>query len=51
MDEGGKYFHGAGDMAIAVMVMEQSHDKIAYLPEITYLYNINTGLNVHKHHL
>jgi hypothetical protein len=28
-----------------------SHRRIAYIPEMTYYYNFNTGLNVHKKRL
>lgn len=38
-------------MAIAIPCMEQAHKRVMYLPEMTYYYNFNTGLNVHKKRL
>lgn len=38
-------------MAICIPSLEQSHTRIAYIPELTYYYNINTGQNVHKSRL
>ena len=31
-DENGKFFTSAGDMAIAIPCLEQSHRKMAYIP-------------------
>jgi hypothetical protein len=28
-----------------------AHKRIKYIPEITYFYNINTGMNVHRKRL
>ena len=50
-DENGKYFTSSGDMAIAIPCLEQAHTRVAYIPEMTYFYNFNTGLNVHKKRL
>jgi glycosyltransferase involved in cell wall biosynthesis len=50
-DENGKYFTSAGDMAIAIPCLEQAHTRVLYVPEMTYFYNFNTGLNVHKKRL
>ena len=50
-DEKGKYFTSAGDMAVAIPCMEQAHTRVTYVPEMTYFYNFNTGLNVHKKRL
>ena len=47
-DQDGVYFHAANDVAIGLPVLEMSGDKIAYIPEISYYYNLNTGLNNHK---
>ena len=37
----------ANDVAIYMPIMEMAHTKIAYVPEVSYLYNANTGLNNH----
>lgn len=29
-------------------ILEQTHKKVNYVPEISYMYNSNTGLNNHK---
>lgn len=47
-DEKGEYFHAANDVAICIPVMEMSHEKVTYIPEVTYWYNSNTGLNNHR---
>ena len=44
-DEKGDWFKAANDVAIYLPVLEMAGKKIAYLPEITYLYNDMTGLN------
>lgn len=31
-DENGKFFTSAGDMAIAIPCLEQSHRRVAYIP-------------------
>jgi glycosyltransferase involved in cell wall biosynthesis len=46
-DENGEYFKAANDVAICIPVLEQAHEKVAYVPELTYYYNSNTGLNNH----
>jgi hypothetical protein len=47
-DEYGEYLQAANDVAICIPVLEQSHERVGYLPEITYFYNANTGLNNHQ---
>ena len=47
----GNYLQSAGDMAVCLPMLEMAHQKVAYIPEITYFYNMNTGLNVHKNRL
>jgi hypothetical protein len=46
-DEQGEYLRAANDVAICIPVLEQAHTHVAYVPELTYLYNSNTGLNNH----
>ena len=50
-DENGNFFTSAGDMAITIPCLEQAHKRVAYVPEMTYYYNFNTGLNVHRKRL
>lgn len=47
-DEKGQYFHAANDVAILFPIVEQSGTNIKYVPELTYVYNSNTGLNNHQ---
>lgn len=51
LDQNGNYLQSAGDMAACLPMLEMAHRKVAYIPEITYFYNMNTGLNVHKSRL
>jgi len=46
-DENGEYFKAANDVAICLPILEQAHERVAYIPEVTYYYNSNTGLNNH----
>jgi hypothetical protein len=46
-DEKGEYLRAANDVAICIPVLEQAHRRVGYVPEMTYLYNSNTGLNNH----
>jgi hypothetical protein len=47
-DGRGEYFKAANDVAICLPILEQSHERVGYLPEMTYYYNSNTGLNNHQ---
>lgn len=44
----GSYFKAANDVAICIPVVEQAGERVYYLPELTYVYNSNTGLNNHR---
>jgi hypothetical protein len=46
-DELGAYLKAANDVAICIPILEQSHERVGYLPELTYYYNSNTGINNH----
>ncbi len=46
-DEQGEYLRAANDVAICIPILEQAHTRVGYVPELTYLYNSNTGLNNH----
>ena len=46
-DQNNNYFTAAGDMAIVMPCLEQAHERVKYVPQLTYLYNWNTGQNVH----
>jgi hypothetical protein len=46
-DEQGEFLRAANDVAICIPILEQAHERVAYVPELTYLYNSNTGLNNH----
>ena len=35
-------------MAICIPVLEQAHERVGYLPEVTYYYNSDTGMNNHE---
>lgn len=47
-DGSGEYLRAANDVAICIPILEQAHERVGYLPEITYFYNSNTGLNNHQ---
>jgi hypothetical protein len=47
MDDKGAYLSAANDVAFMLPCLEMAHRRVLYLPEITYLYNHNTGINVH----
>ena len=47
-DAQGNYLRAANDVAICIPILEMSHQKVKYIPELTYLYNSNTGQNNHK---
>jgi hypothetical protein len=46
-DASGEYLRAANDVAICIPILEQAHERVGYLPELTYYYNSNTGLNNH----
>ena len=46
-DDNGKWFRAANDVAMYMPMMQMAHTKIAYIPELCYLYNSDTGLNNH----
>ena len=47
-DEEGKWFRAANDVAMYLPMMEMCHKRLAYIPEVSYMYNSNTGLNNHR---
>ena len=47
-DEEGNWFRAGNDVAMYLPILEMSHRRVAYIPEISYMYNSNTGLNNHK---
>lgn len=47
-DEKGNYLKAANDVAICVPILEMSHERVKYVPELTYYYNSNTGQNNHQ---
>lgn len=47
-DSTGLWLRAANDVAMYLPMMEMSHKRISYMPEISYMYNSNTGLNNHK---
>ncbi len=47
-DNEGEYFQMANDVAIAFPVLEMAHEKVVYVPEILYFYNMDTELNNHR---
>ena len=47
-DNDGNYLKAANDVAICIPILEQASEKVIYIPELTYYYNSNTGLNNHK---
>ena len=48
-DEDGNWFRAANDVAMYTPILEMCHERIQYVPEISYLYKMNTGKN--NHHL
>jgi hypothetical protein len=48
LDKEGKYFTAAGDVAFMLPCLEMAHKRVLYIPELTYMYNDKTGLNVHQ---
>jgi hypothetical protein len=47
-DNEGNYLKAANDVAICIPILEQAHEKVAYVPELNYYYNSNTGQNNHQ---
>ena len=47
-DMNGNWYRAANDVAMYLPILEMCHQKIVYVPEISYLYNSNTGLNNHR---
>lgn len=47
-DDNGDWVKAGNDVAMYIPIMEMSGKKVNYIPELTYLYNPNTGLNNHK---
>jgi glycosyltransferase involved in cell wall biosynthesis len=47
-DSKGNYLRAANDVAICIPILEQAHEKVAYIKELTYYYNSNTGQNNHQ---
>lgn len=47
-DKEGNYFKASNDVAICLPILEQAQERIGYLPEVTYSYNSDTGLNNHQ---
>jgi hypothetical protein len=46
-DDKGEYLKAGNDVAICFPVLEQAHERVGYLPELTYFYNSGTGMNNH----
>lgn len=46
-DSKGEYLRAANDVAICLPILEMCHTRVTYIPEVTYLYNSDTGLNNH----
>lgn len=46
--DNGNWFRAANDVAMFFPMMEMSHKRVMYVPELCYMYNSNTGLNNHK---
>ena len=42
------WLRAANDVAMYFPMMEMCHKRLSYMPEISYMYNSNTGLNNHK---
>jgi glycosyltransferase involved in cell wall biosynthesis len=47
-DDQGNYLRAANDVAICIPILEMSHERVKYIPELMYFYNSNTGQNNHK---
>ena len=47
-DENSNWFRASNDVAMYIPILEMSHRRVIYVPEISYLYNSNTGLNNHQ---
>ena len=47
-DNEGHYLKAANDVAICIPILEMSHERVKYLPQLTYYYNSNTGQNNHQ---
>ena len=48
LDQHGAYLKAANDVAICIPILQMSHQRVYYLPELTYYYNSNTGQNNHQ---
>jgi glycosyltransferase involved in cell wall biosynthesis len=44
----GEYLRAANDVSVMLPCLEMAHRRVIYIPELTYLYNIKTGLNNHQ---
>ena len=44
-DDDGEWFRAANDVAMFSPIIEMGRNRARYVPEITYFYNSNTGLN------
>jgi len=44
-DDKGNFLRAANDVATIFPIMEQAQDRVIYVPEYTYYYNDNTGIN------
>jgi hypothetical protein len=47
-DKEGEHFIAAGDVAFMLSCLEMAHKRVLYIPELTYMYNDKTGLNVNQ---
>lgn len=47
-DEDHNWFRAANDVAMYMPILEMTHTRLTYCPELSYLYNSNTGLNNHR---
>ena len=47
-DEDGHWFRASNDVAMYLPILEMAHRRVNYIPEISYMYNCNTGLNNHR---
>jgi hypothetical protein len=47
-NDDGDYLRAANDVAICIPILEQAHTHVAYIQELTYFYNSNTGQNNHQ---
>lgn len=46
-NDNGEYLRAANDVAICLPILQMAHYRVAYIPQVTYMYNSNTGLNNH----